>query len=543
MTLEEIKSNMRTLNEDLDAIIIAQNFDETQWEQCASGIVNGILEDKAVKKILLDGTTEVRRDYLEAIKKGVIQGLEKMQEHSEELHDLGMTDKENAFNNVTIQSAQLADTIEKLEAVENDERDFVYSDKERIVDLENKIYYIDSTIAMKSDFEQLEKELTLGNGENAQNKSILLSQQMQKEFEKFEKDLKMINQLRKSENFFMKLLNEMNELAFNSAIDMTNEEQKNKIEEMIRLARLIDKVDYLDKGDQNKLKLSKPQYKDKNGNDVEPDEAVESWIGTINAKLAVEAKSKKLNLDCDFLDSREKIIRETFIESYKDSVVHKILTPEMHKKVLEEKDFEIEELKTSLTDLTERLKKYKFLSKKKPDELIKYKKEAEKLLGSYKTLMNGPKKISINGKVKQLQTDMTDVSNKFDAVDEIFKLDNTDEFKKEIESKAMILAGERPTDKWYHKFARFITFGIYKTPEQKYEIKLYGKRVEIVEGLISQNKQKIEEATMDVNYDKEAYKKTARKKVFDERTKKIEERKFDKKDVIKTRDNTKPLIR
>ena len=543
MTLEEIKMKMNTLNEDLDAVIIAPHFDETKWEEYTSELIKKVMEDESVKKILLEGIPEVRKEYLEVIRAGIEKGLQKLREKSKELHDSGMIDKENSFNNVALQAEKLEDTVLTIEAIDDNASEFVYTNKERIEDLEKKIYYIDSTIEMKSKFEQLEKEIPVEKDENIEEKSIKLAKEIQKEFTDFERDLKMINQLRTSQNAFMKLLQEMRELSLESKIDMTNEEQKAKVKEMVRLAGLIDKVDYLDPRDPNKVKLSKPQYEDKNGKAIDPNIAVDTWLGTINAKLDVDAKAKKLNMDPDFLDSRERIIRERFIDSYRDSTVHKILTPQMHQKVLEDKDFEIQTLKNSITDLTERLKKYKFLSKKNPDELLEYKKEAEKLLSSYKIIADGAQTITINGKVKQLQTDLTDISNKYDAVDEILELDNDDEFKKEIESKAIVLAGEKPTDRWYHKLARFVTFGMYKTPEQKYGIKLYGKKAEIVEDLIKENKQKIKKATQDVEYDKNAYKYTARKKAYEERDKKPEEKKFDKKQVMKKREKSQPLTR
>lgn len=545
MTLEEIKSNMRTLNEDLDAIIVSKNFDETKWEECASKIVNGILEDKSVKKVLLQGTPEARKEYLEAIKIGIQRALEKLQEHSVQLHNSGLVDKEMAFNNVAQQGEQLEDTVLTLEAIENDDRIFVYTDSERITDLEKKIYYIDSTIGLKTGVEELEKVIPLKNGENIENKLIKISENMQKEFAEFEKDLKKINELRTSQNLFMQYLSEMNELSFNSEIDMTNEEQKRKIKEMVRLAGLLDQVDFLDSKEPkaDKLKLSKPKYEDKDGKEIDPNEAVETWISTINAKLESETKANKMNLEPEFLDSRERIIRDRFIEKYIKSDVHKILTPEMYKKVLEEKDFEIEELKSNIIDLKEKLKKYRILSKKKPEELLEYKKEAEKLLGYYKTVADGPQKIRINGTVKELQTDMTDISRKFDAVDEILELDNDDELKKQVESKAMVLAGERPTDRWYHKLAKFITLGIYKTPEQKYEVKLYKKRVDIVSDLITENKNNLEEAKINVEYDKNAYKEAARKKVYGDKDTQMDKRKFDKKNVLKARDNSQPLTR
>lgn len=548
MTLEEIKMSMKTLNEDLDAIIIAPNFDETKWEDYTSKLIKKVMEDDSVKKILLEGIPEVRKEYLEAIRIGVERGLQILREQAKILHDSGMVDKENSFNNVAFQTELVADTIEKFEAVENDKKEFVYTDKERIEDLEEKIYYIDSTIEMKSKFEELEKEIPVANGENIQDKSIQEAIAIQKEFTKFEKDLKMINQLRKSQNAFMELLEEMNELSSNSTpsnplLDMTNNEQKTKIEEMVRLAGLIDRVDYLDPRDPNKVKLSKPQYQDKNGKDIDPEIEIVSWLGTINAKLGVDAKAKKINMDPDFLDSRERIIRERFMDSYKSSTVHKILTPQMHQKVLEDKDFDLETLKNSIVDLSERLKKYKFLSKKNPEELLNYKKEAEKLLGYYKTVANGSKNVTINGKLKQLEIDMTDVDKRYDAVDEILKLDNDDEFKQEIENKALVLAGDRPIDRWYHKFARFITFGRYKTPEQKYEIKLYRKRADVVGEIMKENKKKMDEATQNVEYDKNAYKAAARKKIYGDRNIEPEKKKFNKKQVLKTRENSQPLTR
>lgn len=548
MTLEEIKMSMKTLNEDLDAIIIAPNFDETKWEDYTSKLIKKVMEDDSVKKILLEGIPEVRKEYLEAIRIGVERGLQILREQAKILHDSGMVDKENSFNNVAFQTELVADTIEKFEAVENNNKEFVYTDKERIADLEEKIYYIDSTIKLRSEFERLEKEIPIEEGKTIYDESVKSSQDIQKEFSNFEKKLKMINELRNSENKFMELLAEMSEISFNSTpsnpmLDMTNEEQKAKVEQMVKLAGLIDQVDFLDNREPNKLRLSNPKYVDKNGNIINPNEAVEAWIGSLNTKLEDEAKNKKINLDPDFLNQREKIIKEEFLEKYKNSLVSKELTPEMHKKVLEEKDFDLETLKNSIVDLSERLKKYKFLSKKNPEELLNYKKEAEKLLGYYKTVANGSKNVTINGKLKQLEIDMTDVDKRYDAVDEILKLDNDDEFKQEIENKALILAGDRPIDRWYHKFARFITFGRYKTPEQKYEIKLYRKRADVVGEIMKENKKKMDEATQNVEYDKNAYKAAARKKIYGDRNIEPEKKKFNKKQVLKARENSQPLTR
>ena len=543
MTLEDIKKDMNTLNGNLLEIGMALDFNENEWEEFATGMVNRILEDESVRTILLTGTPEERKEYLEVIKTGIQNGIEVLKECSKELHDLGRTDKEMAFNNVTIQSERLADTIIKMESIENDEEEFVISDEERIVDLEKKIYYIDSTIKLASEFERLEEEMTLEDGKTVYDVAVVSSKEIQKGFSEFEKELKMINELRNSENKFMELLAEMNEHSFNSTIDMNDEEQKEKVAQMVKLAGIIDTVDYLDKRDPNKLRLSNPKYVDKNGEAIEANEAVEFWLGTLNAKLDIVAKNKKMNLDPDFLNQREKIIKEKFLEKYKNSWAAKELSSDMYKKVLEENDFNVEDLKNSIVDLSERLKKYKFLSKKKPEELVDYKKEAEKLLGHYKTLANGSKNVTLNGKVKQLQTDMTDISRKYDAVEEILKLNDDDEFKKEIESKAMVLAGDRPTDRWYHKFARFITFGRYKTPEQKYEIKLYGKRADVVGEIMKENKKKVDEATQNVEYDKDAYRMAARKKIYDDRNIEPEKKKFNKKQVLRTRDNSQPLTR
>ena len=545
MTLEDIKKDMKTLNEDLVAIGMALDFKENEWEEYTVGMINRILEDESVKAILLTGTPEERKEYLEVIKTGMQKGIEVLKERSIELHDSGKTDKEVAFNNVTIRSEQLADTIIKMEAIENDEEEFVISDEERIEDLERKIYYIDSTLELVSKFEELEKEIPLKSGKSIQDETKKSLSELKTEFSMVEA----VRELRQNGHRFLELLKEMNELSFENKIDMTNEEQKSKIDEMVKLAGKIDKVDWSDKDVRkvpyrDRLNLSNPKYEDKKRNPIDRNDAVEIWLSKLNVIVENEEKLKMLNMDPEFLNDREKIIKEKFLDFYKDSWIAKELTPEMHKKVLEEKDFNVEELEKSIVDLSERLNQYKnLLSKKNPEELLEYKKQAEKLLKNYKTVANGSKNITINGKAKQLETDMTDITKKYDAVDEILKLEDDDEFKKEINSKAMVLAGDRPTDKWYHKFVRFITFGRYKTPEDKYEIKLYVKKADIIGDLIKENKTNMDEAVRNVEYDKFTYKQTAREKVYKDKDKDPNKKKFNKKQVLRTRDNSQPLTR
>lgn len=544
MTLEDIKKDMKTLNEDLVAIGMALDFKENEWEEYTAGMINRILEDESVKAILLTGTPEERKEYLEVIKTGMQKGIEVLKERSIELHDSGKTDKEVAFNNVTIRSEQLADTIIKMEAIENDDEAFVFSDEERIEDLERKIYYIDSTLELVSKFEELEKEIPLKSVKSIQDETEKSLSKLKTEFSMVEA----VRELRQNGQRFLELYKEMNEIFCDDKLDMTNEEQKSKINEMIKLAGKIDKVDYADKDvrkvpNRDRLKLSNPKYKD--DNDINDHNiAVGMWLGSLSVTVENEEKLKMLDMDPEFLNDREKIIKEKFLDFYKNSWIVKELTPEMHKKVLEEKDFNVEELEKSIMDLSERLNQYKnLLSKKNPEELLEYKKQAEKLLKNYKTVANGSKNVTINGKAKQLETDMTDITKKYDAVDEILKLEDDDEFKKEINSKAIALAGQRPTDKWYHKFVRFITFGRYKTPEDKYEIKLYVKKADIIGDLIKENKTNMDEAVRNVEYDKFTYKQTAREKVYKDKDKDPNKKKFDKKQVLRTRDNSQPLTR
>lgn len=544
MTLEDIENNLRTINEELDEIIVGTHFDEIQWKEDVSVIVDNILEDEDVKNILLEGTANERKQYLYAIKEGIQQAIEALKNQIKDLNDSGMFDKASAFEDVTLQSEKVADTVLKLEAIENDQEEFVFSDEERIEDLENKIYYLNIVAEMQNGMEQLEGEIILAADEKLEDKAIDLSSDMEINFEKYEEKINLIAELRESKEDFYNCFKEVKELCDKDLINMSNSEHVTKVYKLVEYARIIDQVDSFESRDPKKLHLGEPQYKTKDGKDIKSNKAVKNWIGNMNTNFNDDDKSKKMYLESEFLDYREKFVKDSFIEQYKNSTVHKVFTPEMYQKVLQENDFDVEELKYNILDLSERLKKYKVLSEKSPEELLEYKNQAEKLLKYYKTVSKGFNNITINGKIKQLETELTDIDKKYDVVDEILQLDDEDEFKKELESKSIILAGERPTDKWYHKFARFITFGIYKTPEQKYEIKLYGKKADIIGEIIKENKTTMDEAIKNIEYDKNTYKQIAREKIYNEKNEKPEEKKFDKKEVMEKREKSRqPLTR
>lgn len=537
MTLDQIKEKLRQLNEDV--IKVGMNSSAggyIDWENEASNRVKEILEDEDIRRIILTGTPEERNGYTEAIQEGIQLGIERLKECMIRLHEEGRTDRENSFNNIVLQSEQLADTISRVEAVDNDQEEFMFTDEERIQDLDKKIYYLDSTIEMRSKMEQLGSEITIRTDESIQDKAIELSESIEVKLEECKNKLELISELRDSKDEFMACFEEVSSLCDSGLLSVKNVEQRKKIEQLIKYTKMVDTVDGLDSNDANKLNLGEPQYIIKKGKTIITNKAVKEWVAKMKLNLSDETKAKKLHMEPEFFDSREKVVKDEFVDLYKNSIVHKTLSPEFHKMVLEDDTIELEVLEENIADLSDRLKKYKLLSNKTPEELLEYKKEAEKLLDAYKRVAEGSKKITIKGKVKQLQTDMTDVSKKYDAVKEILNLDKDDELKQEVEIKALVLAGKRPTDKWYHKFARFITLGMYKTPEQKYERKLYSKKVEVVEKLITENKESVDEANQKVEHDKNTYKEAARKKIYDDKDKKIEERKFDKKEVLKSKD-------
>lgn len=554
MTLEDIKKDMKTLNEDLDAIVMAKNFDEIQWKQEASSIVDSILEDEDVKKILLEGTPEERKQYLDAIKNGISSSVVKLKEHSKKMAEDGLVDKARAFKEITKKTEKVEDTVKHLKAIEENNDNYVFSDAERINDLQYKIYQIDLALEMEESFAKLQEELGITDKPKAIKKSIEISKEVFEKFEEYEKNSLIIARLANSGDRFMQLLEEMGKLSDEDKIDMTEENQKNNIKEMIELANLIDTVDYMDSEvpKNERVKLSKPYWEkdgkitDKEGNEMDPDDAVDAWIYTIKKTLEKSPiKAKKIKLEPEFLDSREKLIKNRFFKEFEKSAVHRILSQDGYKEALKGKNKEINnivDLKKYLEFVNEELEYYEKLAGKEAEQLIQYREEAEQLLKYYEAKRTLPN-VSLNGKEKQLTTDVTDINKKAETVEEICKLDKEDEFRKEFETKALALAGTKPTDRWFHKLARIFTFGIYKTPEQKYAINLQVKRLEIAENLINEAKAKKDEANIKVQEDKEAYKQKAREKIYNDRKQKIDKKKFDKKEVMEKREKSQPLTR
>lgn len=534
MTLEEVNSKINGFNRRLDDFITdlqsTNTFDESKLRTMSGAIERVILNDPIVRKILLDENAANRQEYINAIKSGIEETNRLLKSYKQ----VETGTKKDKISDISDKANKgFKQTIEGIEKVDNDDVGYVYTDSERVRDLNEKIAKINSSLVIADKFDEIKNALSTAGRPDTTDEAIKVCKELENDFKNYEDKKDNIENLETMN--FSKMFEKYKDMRGNVTYDLNDEETQRLLIEMRKSAKLLDYVDSLDLRDHANFVRTVENMP----SDLKNQSQVDAWMSTLQTKFDDPNMSKKLDTTAteykEFIKARKDFVKSQFITKLENSPVHTNLDKDNIENI---KVLSDSLLKKYVQETTKNLISYKAIEGKSKSDLLRYKNEAEKLLESYDLAVSSTGTATVNGKTKVFTTDMTDESKSQDALEEIRALASDDEFKTEFENKALALAGTRPQNRWYHKVLKFITFNRYMTPEDKYEINLESKRREVVTDIMKENKEKRESAQNDIKHDKNAYKSVAREEIVKSKGKKI-----DKKKIVAKRESKETLTR
>lgn len=510
MTIEELNKKLAYINTRLSGVIsdMYVSYDPVKLERTANALQAEILGDPRIKKILTQGTSEQRKEYMAAIEKGaklVRQQLEALRDN-----DAMATNKADLANMAKTSNEQVFDVAYSLKDAER--TDFANvattAHNTRKKEIEDKKAIIEGLLKIEPKVSGAKSALVAAGKAGTTAEIIDEVKDIEAARLSYLEDLKNCKAVAGVN--FKALVDNVQHLVNKPGMDLNGEEIKNAIEDLKKKCEQFDAIYKI--GNPIKSLGLKDTY---SAVDFTNETDVKNWILDLQTEINMPGNECLRDSEelFDILRDKVEMSQDHFSSKLDASTaLNKILTTEE----LETLKGNPETSKYILTDLQKSLKEYEVRMEgpnaynRKTLELLKA--DLDKKSTAYTDVAMDRRAITIDGKTLSFETEMLDPNvetSQFNQYLDFIDEQTTDsgiEFKEKFDETVTTAIGRpRPTNRWYHKVGEWITFGKYKSPETKYDMEYYSQAVTVLKDAITDKKERLDSATQVVGADTAEY--------------------------------------